>query len=238
MRRNGLDNTHVGDTSTLMDDFKMLFECRRGCWWQFQRHQLLLLHKSSLQVPRASLENPIFKFPVFVVSPSKRRGWLQEPSWCSFSCFCTQVLHDSRLQSVISSFHRAFELSGLNPGVMRRFCLAALRLSVVFIQLNDASQALSALQAEDRITAIFFFSDLPPSLLVIQHLLYHTNNSIITVQRQSRRERQAAPNGLLSPMLLCVMGNAALVGCSMYTLSSPVVKTELTLWEVDVRIMM
>lgn len=142
-------------------------------------------------------------------------------------------------QSIISSFHRAFELSGLNPGVMRRFCLAALRLSVVFIQLNDASQALSALQAEDRITAIFFFfSDLPPSLLVIQHLLYHTNNSIITVQRQSRRERQAAPNGLLSPMLLCVMGNAALVGCSMYTLSSPVVKTELTLCEADVRIMM
>ena len=51
-----------------------------------------------------------------------------------------------------------------------------------------------------------FFSDLPPSLLVIQHLLHHTNSSIITVQRHLRRERLAAPNWLLSLMLLCVMG--------------------------------
>lgn len=229
-------NTH---TSTLMDDFKMLFECRRGCWWQFQRHQLILLHTSSLQVPRASLKNPFFKFPVFVVSPSKRRRWLQEPSWCSFSRFCTQVLRDFS-----SSEHNQFlpqsiwaeraeprrDAPLLSCGVASLCCFHTAKWCL--------SGTVSASSRGSYHSHLFFSSDLPPSLLVIQHLLYHTNNSIITVQRQSRRERQAAPNGLLSPMLLCVMGNAALVGCSMYTLSSPVVKTELTLCEADVRIMM
>lgn len=74
MRRNGLDNAHVGDTSTPMDDFKMLFfsagEVAGGNSKDTSFYYCIKVHS---RFREASLENPIFKFPVFAVSPSKRR---------------------------------------------------------------------------------------------------------------------------------------------------------------------
>lgn len=112
----------------------------------------------------------------------------------------------------------------------------ALHLSVVFTQLNDASQSCQHFKSRIESQPSFFPPpDLPLSLLVIQHLLYHTNSSVITVQRSAKRAAGRSKWAFIANAVVC-NGDAALVGCSMYTLSSPVVKTELTLREADVGI--
>lgn len=197
----------------------MFFECRRGCRRRWRRQQLLLLHKSpcsepSLQVPSASLENPGSPFSNSLCLPSI------DTSMADFRSHLDALPH--------ASAHRFSAIC----------VLRALHLSVVFTQLNDASQACQHFKSRIESQPSFFTPpDLPLSLLVIQHLLYHTNSSVITVQRSAKRAAGRSKWAFIANAVVR-NGDAALVGCSMYTLSSPVVKTELTLGEADVGIMM
>lgn len=120
------------------------------------------------------------------------------------------LLRDLPPQTVISSFHSTFERYA------RPFCLAASRLSLLFptrkmMPLSPSSPRMAPQPS--------FFSDLPPSPLVIQRLLCRTNSS------KSLQFSVAAPNGLSSPLLSC-NGDAALGGRSVCPLSPP--KTEVT----------
>lgn len=120
---------------------------------------------------------------------------------------------------------------------MRSFCLAALHLSVVFIQLNDASQACQHFKPSIVSQPSFFLwsstvtACYPTSPL--SHKQLHHYSSASPPKRAAGRSEWA----FIADAVVC-NGDAALVGCSMYTLSSPVGKMELTLWEADVRIMM
>lgn len=201
MGRNGFNNTHVRTQVHWLRCFLRGGEVAGGYKdTSFYYCMNVLVPNPHCSFHVLHLKTLFFYFQISCVSrlSADFRSHLDARSHASACRF--SVL---RPQSVISYFHRTFETSGLNPSVMQLSSCGVASLSVVFIQLNDASRACQHFKPR-IVSQPSFSSDHPLSLLVIRRLLYHTNSSIITVQRHRRKERQAAPNGLLSPMPLCV----------------------------------